>query len=672
MILHRSALLFVLLLRSCGSDPVVDAGPPTPDAGMHIAVPLTNYDSDTFWAAPWPDERLRRPDGTVDLTGFPNPRRTAIVENLTRLVDGSSGFPVSSTIFFPLAAPIDERSLPTLQESLGSDAALFLIDVDQAGGAAGTRAPVHAAFTLDAGPSGARNVLAMLPLQGRPLAIHHLYAAVLTTRIRAIDGTPLEVSAETASLIAGERPAGMSEPAFEEHQRALNAMRASGVDLGRVAATAVFRTWDPAEGLRAAIGQLRAGPPPAVENDFEPGEVFDDYCVYQTTLLMPDFQRGVAPYLTEGGEWQTEAGALVLQRMASSRVTITIPRASMPADGFPTAVFVRTGGGGDRPMVDRGPRAEPGGPAIVPGTGPALTFARAGFAGITVDGPLGGARNTDDWDEQFAVFNINNPSGLRDNIRQSALELMHLSRFIPTVAIDASACPGLVTPAGDSVISLDSTHLTIMGHSMGATIAPLAVALEPAYRAMILSGAGGSWIRNVIYKESPIEVRPAAELLLQYSSIGRQLDEHDPALALLQWAGEPADPQVYSLADDPRHVLMFQGILDTYIPPPVANALSLSLGLDLAGGALDESLSDRFDPLGGLLSYSGGSQVLLPAMGNRADRTQVVVQHAEDGIEDGHEIVFQRPEPRLQYRCFLESMRAGVPRVPARDAAACE
>jgi len=288
-----------------------------------------------------------------------------------------------------------------------------------------------------------------------------------------------------------------------------------------------------------------------------------------------------------------------------------------------------------------------------------------------VDGPLGGLRNTDGWDEQFAIFNINNPEGLRDNIRQSALELILLSRVLAALSFDASSCPDVSTPAGDGVVALDSGHLALMGHSMGATIAPLVAALEPSYRALLLSGAGGSWIMNVVHKESPIHVRPAAEALLHYAAQGRTVTEHDPALALLQWAGEPADPQVYARgvvdaprAGAPRHVLMFQGILDTYIPPPVANPLSLALGLDLAGGT---PLSDRLD-------LTGGEQLSLPASGNRhdGDVTAVVVQHPEDGIEDGHEVVFQTAAPRLQYRCFLESLGAGVPRVTARGAATCE
>ena len=66
----------------------------------------------------------------------------------------------------------------------------------------------------------------------------------------------------------------------------------------------------------------------------------------------------------------------------------------------------------------------------------------------------------------------------------------------------------------------------------------------------------------------------------------------------------------------------------------------------------------------------GRSAVALPASGNvsvgRAQVTAVVVQHPEDGVEDGHEVVFQTEPPKHQYRCFLASFAAGrTPVVPA-------
>jgi hypothetical protein len=173
------------------------------------------------------------------------------------------------------------------------------------------------------------------------------------------------------------------------------------------------------------------------------------------------------------------------------------------------------------------------------------------------------------------------------------------------------------------------------------------------------------------------------ELLLQYGASGRQLTEHDIALSLLQWALEPADPQVYAeqVVTAPvdggaaRHVLVLEGLLDTYEPPPVANPLTLSLGLDLGGNELDTSYP-AYTPLSSLLTFSGRSALSLPVSGNRSGgtTTALITQNPQDAIEDGNETVFQTDPPKRQYRCFLQSLAdSGLPRVPdgTGDAGTC-
>jgi pimeloyl-ACP methyl ester carboxylesterase len=285
-------------------------------------------------------------------------------------------------------------------------------------------------------------------------------------------------------------------------------------------------------------------------------------------------------------------------------------------------------------------RATNGGPAVAPGTGPAREFAREGFAGASWDGPHGGLRNVTRGDEQFLMFNVTNLGALRDNVRQSALEAAELAHLLGDLRIDASACPGLTAPG--NVARLDARVMALMGHSMGASIAPLAVSYEPAYRALLLSGAGGSWIANVLYKQRPLAVRPFAEALLRYNGTGSTLAEDDPSLSLLQWALEAADVPVFAArvtASPPRHVLMMQGIVDHYIMPPIANAASLSLGLDLAGASRDaaDARLAAFDPLARWLPLRGLAVREGAVAGNRAMFTQVVRQYPEDGIEDGHE-----------------------------------
>lgn len=286
-----------------------------------------------------------------------------------------------------------------------------------------------------------------------------------------------------------------------------------------------------------------------------------------------------------------------------------------------------------------------------------------------MDGPHGGIRNVSGSDEQFLMFNVSNFPALRDNLRQSAAELTLLP-----AALSSMQGPGRDDCASDR---LDVDTLALVGHSMGASIAPLTLAVIPDFDAAVLSGAGGSWIENIVHKQLPLEVRPLAEAMLGYGE--GELTEHDPALALLQWAGEPADVPVFArrmrseepadLALAPPHTLMIQGIVDHYILPPIANAASLSLGLDLVGEALDAEHPELagYRDLGGLLPLVGGA-ALAAAEGNRvyagAPRTMAVAQHAEDGVEDGHEVMFQVDAAKARYRCFLETLAAsGLPLV---------
>jgi len=197
--------------------------------------------------------------------------------------------------------------------------------------------------------------------------------------------------------------------------------------------------------------------------------------------------------------------------------------------------------------------------------------------------------------------------------------------------------------------------LALMGHSMGATIAPLAVAHEPLYGRSSSRAAVGAGSRTSSTSASRSRWRPLTELLLGYEN--RRLSAGDPVLTLVQWAAEAGDPQIYARLVKGRAVLMLQGIVDNYILPRIANALSIPLGLDLAGDEIDTGL-DGQTPLSALLPLAGLTHISLPATGS------FVVQNPGDTIEDGHEVVFQTEAPKRQYRCFLSTLLSGSPRVP--------
>lgn len=672
-----------------------DTQPPDDDDGDATTAPqgvwpLMAFGSarEGFWAAPFPDGARLRADGRPDMAGYPNPTANpmvgALVEILSQDVDG---FGTTSAVYLPLSGPIDPSSLPpTIAETTWEQdrgAALFDMDATNRIDSL-ARHPVSVTYEADGGPYGGSHMLSLLPAQGFPLREGGLYAAVITDAVRDADGQPLRPSPQMEALRRGERPDEISDAAWADYQRVLASLpRGQGaLPLEDIVGLTVFRAGHPTEGLRRAWAQVKAAAPPVMPapSEWRAQEVFDRFCVYEGAVEVPVFQEGEPPFMSEGGAWRWSAeGALIQQGTERARLIVTLPRAPMPAAGFPLVVMVRTGGGGDRPLVDRGVRATAGGEST-PGTGPAMNLAAASLAGLSIDGPHGGWRNVTGGDEQFLIFNIQNPVAMRDNIRQSALELALLAELLGAVQLDASACPGLTTPAGDGLARLDVRRVGLMGHSMGATIAPLVLALQPKYRAAVLSGAGGSWIENILHKKLPLEVAPLAKLILGYRS--RALHAHDPALNLLQWAGEAADPPVYAghvirapWEGDPRQVLMFQGIADTYILPPIANPLTFALGLDVGAPVLDaaDSVTGAYPSVEGLLGLAGGRVVALPVSGNLRGEavwdvyvTGVLSQHRQDPIEDGHEVMFQTPGPKHQYRCFFQSALRDQPaRVPA-------
>lgn len=642
------------------------ADAPAEEVHTHVRMTFTRPE---LFAAPFPSDDLRAPDGTIALDAFPNPTQNPFVKVLLRTIGTTRGFATTGGVFFTTTALLDPKSLPDLAGSIAETSSVTL----QTEG--GARVPIHVGFEESGGPFGAANMLSVVPLQGVPLRPSTTYAVVVRRAVRDAKGQELTPSPEMSALARGEKPAGMSAEAFERYRRALGTVR----DPERVAALAVFTTGDPTAELLAATREATKALP-SLETPPTRGEIFDDYCVYNATIQMPSFQAGTLPFSEEGGSWTFQDGKPVVQRLERARVVLTVPRLPTPQGGHPLAVMIRTGGGGERPLVDRGPQDAAG--VAAPGTGLARDLAKVAYAGASVDGPHGGLRNVTKGDEQFLVFNVDNVAAIKDNLRQTALETALFERVLEGLSFDASDCPGV----GAAPVRYDAARVALIGHSMGATIAPLALAAEPRFRGAILSGGGASWLENLLHKEKPLKVRPIIEILLGYPGQERTLQRGDVVLTLVQWALEPADPLVYAPrlvrapidGESPRQILMEQGIVDHYIMPTIANALSLSLGLDLAGEAKDESSPELVarpeqTPLRAVLPFASRSQVAFPFPSDPTlspnGPAAVVRQHLGDGMQDGHEVLFQTEAPKRELRCFLKTLS---PAGPARVTDSCD
>lgn len=609
-----------------------------------------SFERAAFFDAPVPSLDLIDGNGHPDLSGWPRDRG-GFVDGLVQIAQGTDGASLAGAIFFSFDAPLPEA----VGNDIGAHLEAQIVDVDPDSDELGKVRVAALKYEVDGGPYGTTNMVSALPTQGLALRPKTRYAAVLTRKGAASE---FGRSQPLADLLAGRALPALGTAKVAVYVAALESARdKAAIDPASIVGATVFTTADPVSELATYLTAAKAEPKPDLTG-FTLSETFDRFCVYEKTVTLPDYQHGEPPFMNVGeGTWRLAGGKPEVVRRAISRVFVTVPRNLPPTAGYPTVVFIRTGGGGDRPLIDRGIRGEAHGEPIVPtGTGPAMNLAGAGWAGITWDGPHGGARNPNGGDEQFLMFNVTNPAGTRDNIRQTALEAVLIRDALGTITIDTSGCEG----AGPSA-TFDDDQTAIMGHSMGGWIAPIAMANSPKFKTAILSGAGAGWIANIVYKKSPLDVRPLAEQLIGYSAIDRTLGDFDPALTLLQWAGEEADPQSYGkpAMTPQRNVLMIEGIVDTYILPPIANATALSLHLDLAGDANDakDDRLDAFTPLIDLLPLAGTQQIPLPARDNRSGHTAVVVQAPGDELEDGHEAMFQTPGPKHQYRCFLESLQ---------------
>ena len=661
-------------LLACGAPAAsADAGTIDADAATGTDGPpfaMAIHARKTLYDAPFPSDDLQvfRSSSAgvtsvqLDLSLLPNPDGIATIEQARTLLQRDAhGFSLESGIYFRAGAALDPSSLPTLAHSVTDGASVYLIALDDPP-AQRKKHPVEVAFLADGGPFGDKNLLAILPLQGAPLRPHTRYAAIVTRDVRYVDGTRPAQAAEIQALLKtdlGGADETSNRPWWMRYVLALQT-EPDFLSGPNIAAFSLFTTDDRAAEM-SQLHDYARGAHPAIAPPTAPTltDTFDNFCVFQSTIQVPVFQHGTPPYTSEGGDWQN----LDFDHAETARIWFTVPRAPMPAGGFPSVFFIGTGAGGERGLVDRGVSTAPGGGAAdKPGTGPALEFARVGWAGVQIDGTLEGIRNTTHGNEDFLLFNVFNIAALRDNIRQSALEIALLPDALQGYSFDASACQDAMPN-----FHMDDKHLALMGHSMGASIAPLALSAQPLFKTAILSGAGGSFIHNILDKQQPLAVRPIAEALLGYDKLGYTLTKFDPGLTIFQWAVEPADSPPYGAqlvreTDTPRNILMLQGIVDHYILPSIAQATSLSMGLDLVGPDLastnteEESLHQPH--LTDLLPFVGRQHLPFPVSGNAGKATAVVVQNQGDAYEDGHEVNFQTARPKQEYRCFLADVAA--------------
>lgn len=631
---HRLALLLVVLLAvpslARGVQPVFDpAGP-------------------SFYDLPFPHELRRDADGSVSIASFPFPANP-LLDQYRAAIEETPGFGIASGVFFKLDGAIDPASLPADAEaSRTPGASVFLINVDPLSAGRGTRIPLWTGFRTVADSYTDPNLLALMPVPGHVLDQGTLYAAVVTDDVLDTLATPLTAPPAIQRLRA-EAPVGAFETAaLPLYQTLWQQLEGSeGLSRTRVVTATVFRTGNPAAPL-AALAKRKKRPPlrhPTLAGDY------GTFWLVSGEAPLPQYQQGTPPFTEagSGGFVLNGRGRPIEQRREIVRVLVAVPKETptltMPADGWPIATCMH-GTGGDAFTFIADATAD--------------RLAQLGIASISFDQPLHGLRpgSPDDF------YSPLNPRAFRDNSRQAAIEGLMIHRRAGRLRVARVLPPG-------TAARFDASTRLFFGHSQGATVGPLTLALAPDIRGGVLSAGGGHLLLNILTRESILFAGLTGKQLVELL-LGTTVDVFHPALHLLQMGGEASDPLSYvdrfarHREGTPLSVLFTHGLFDTYVPTTLTASMVIAAGYPL----LTPTFPNHVFPALPTYTYQEGfdlaglATLTPPITGNLGGMATGGLSLFELG---DHFPVFYDPNAIAQWTGFMDSLAFDpVPTIPAR------
>jgi len=691
--------LSLFALASCGDD---DAPPAPPAAGPTRAIVDTDVDlatAATFYDFPYPSDLRLTDRGTPDLRGVPVSSRSSIIEGLVAVAGEHPGFPVVPAGYFRFDAALAEHS-PEDVIAAESTAALLLVDIDADSPDRGALFPVVAA-TLPVDPYSPSGMLAVAARPGIVLHPERTYAFVVTTALRDADGEPIAPAASIAALARGETPTGARGEAMRAAYSPLfETLIMLGIDAARVASATVLTTGDVVAELAALSDDVVArfdAPITGLVVDPDDGADHPRFCELRGTISVPQFQEGEAPFDTGGLFVRDAAGTLVEQRRESIPITVSIPKGTMPAAGFPLTLYFHGSGGLSTASVDRGTWHPETDPTRCPegtlgeweavtgcntqGEGPAHVLGRLGFGVASSALPVNPERVPGASETEYLNFNNLGPG--RDLFRQGVIEQRLYLEALLALRIPAAtvaACSGLALPPGATEYRFDGSHVYAQGQSMGGLYTNFFAAVEPLVLAALPTGAGGYWSQFIL--KTPLFPNPGPLIGTFLIGTNADLTFLHPSLQIYETAWEAADPVVYipriarrPLAGHPvRSIYEPVGLGDSYFSTDTYDAIALAYAHQQAGDIIWPSMQEALAlaDRDGVIGYPVEHNVM--SEDGRA-YTGVVVQYEGDGIYDPHALYTQLDAVKHQYGCFLATHFAtGSARViaPGGETDACD
>ncbi len=698
--MNRPLTLSLMLLAAACSSPTAspdaaladvsattDAPTDAPRDGVTAVMSLRAdlSDRDQWYDLPWPSDLRLNVMGQPDYRGFPFPGSSSLVRGVLEIAGDRQGFTALPVAYFrfdgPLAARAPDTAIPA-----EVTAPVLLIDVDPASPERGRLIPT-VAQTWDEDEYLPGPVLSVAAWPGFVLRPRRRYAFVLTTGVRSATGEPVRASATLRALREGMTPGGTRGAAAQALYAPLwETLRMRGIDPNTVVAATVFTTNDTVRELADLGARIVAARDVTLRNlavaEGDSATRDPRYCQVRATVSMPQFQRGVPPFNSEGtfalgaDGLPTTVTYPTLPNYGEVPVVLTIPRRRMAAAGYPLALYLHGSGGTSASAMDRGvwrPRTAQNpctGQEVdewngvtgcfTPGRGPAYVLAGRGFATASQALPVNPERLPGA--SGLAYLNFANLKAFRDTFRQGVIESRLFIEALGRLRIPASTlarCEGASLPAGVTEARFDLSRLVVQGQSMGGMYTNLVAATDPAVRAAIPTGAGGFWSYMVLRTQT---VPGAARLIPVVVGTRTTLSHLHPSLSLLEMAWEPAEPLVFMprLSQDPlpdhplRPVYEAVGRGDSYFDIGVFDAAAVAYRHTQHGAAVWPSMqtSLALAGLGGVMGYPVRDNL---TGGSGARYTGAVIQYEGDGVYDPHAIYAQLDAVKYQYGCFAQS-----------------
>ncbi|HUS65749.1 MAG TPA: hypothetical protein VMZ28_14460 [Kofleriaceae bacterium] len=653
-----AALAAVTALAGCGDDLTHHETRAVFDLASAHDTPATFYD------LPFPSDLRLTADGTPDMTGFYRATAGSVGAALADAAMERRGWPQLPVTYVRFDGPLAPRSADDVIPA-DAGAPIVLVDIDEDSDERGMLRPLVAA-TLEEDEFAPAHLLAVAPRPGFVLRGGTTYALVVRRDLGDAAGDRLGVPDDLAALVdggGGDQAAALYAPLWP-------ALAELGVSPDDVAAATVFTTGDVVADVAAMTDALLERHEATLSAPSLDGDgVHDDYCELSLEFTLPQFLTGEEPW-NDGGRFELDAdGVPEMQGALTVPAVITIPREPMPAGGYPLFLYFHGSGGVHDEVVDasRSPETGVDGPQ---GEGPAMYFARIGFAAAGAALPVSpdrvpGASET-------AYINFQNLSVFPFLFQQGVIEQRMFLTALGELAIpvaELAGCGGVATD-GDGPIVFDPEQIYAGGQSMGGMYTNMFGAVDPRPRALVPTGAGGMWSLMILTSRQFADMVDLLGILLGTQA---ELSFLHPGMHSLEIAWETAEPLVYvpRLARDPlpgrpsRPVYQPVGRDDKYFATPVYDAMALAYGHQQAGDEVWPEMQDALALAGldGVQAYPVAGNLTAP---DGEPYTGVVVQYEGDGIADPHSIYRQLDEVIYQYSCFLETMReSGEAVVPA-------